>query len=51
MYLHEIEVDGGMDWRTAEEKWLPKAGQADEGIYVSKEVAFFCCFFFVHKFY
>ncbi|XP_046460001.1 protein strawberry notch-like [Daphnia pulex] len=40
MYLHEIEVDGGMDWRTAEEKWFPKAGQADEGIYVSKEVLF-----------
>jgi hypothetical protein len=36
--LHEIEVDGGMDWRTAEEKWLPKSGQADEGIYLSKEV-------------
>jgi hypothetical protein len=36
--LHEIEVDGGMDWRTAEEKWLPKSGQADEGIYLSKKV-------------
>ncbi len=39
IYLHEIEVDDGMDWRTAEEKWLPKSGrQSDEGIYVSKDV-------------
>lgn len=44
--IHEIEVDSGMNWRTAKEKWLPKSGQADEGIYLSKMV--FIGFFFVN---
>ena len=35
--LHEFEVDGGMSWKTLEEKWLSKF-EEHEGFYLSKEV-------------